>query len=149
MKELNPEKLVVEFRPGVTGTEPVLGRKYTLTTHAGEMADLNLTVGRQYAYDKINKKRDEILTEWKMYDGAVVLYGYVYVDGLFGPEVAAARDSVFRHELPLALEAVRYGDSKIFEENPQLDNAQIWIYFDSTNPGYIRFEKWGSPKDYK
>ncbi len=148
MKELNPEKLFVELRPGVTAAEPVLGRKCTLT-HSGEASDLNLTIGLQYAYEKINKKRDEVLTEWKMYDGDVILYGYVYVDGLFGPEIAASRDAVFRRELPLALEAVRYGDDKFFEANPELDDAQIWVHFDSTNPDYIRFENWGTLREYK
>lgn len=148
MKELNPEKLSVELRPGVAATEPILGRKYTLT-HSENSSDLNLTIGLQYAYEKINKKRDEVLTEWKMYDGDIILYGYLYVDGLFGPEIAASRDAVFRRELPLALEAVRYGDGKFFEANPQLKDAQIWIHFDSTNPEYIRFEDWGTLKEYK
>lgn len=63
MGKLNPEKLFVEYRPGVTATEPVMGRKYTLT-HSDETADLFLTIGLEYAYDKINKMRDEVLAEW-------------------------------------------------------------------------------------
>lgn len=63
LKRLNPDKLHVEFRPGVTMTEPVNGRKYTLT-HSDITADLFLTIGLQFAYDKVNTMRDEVLAEW-------------------------------------------------------------------------------------
>ncbi|GIM30275.1 hypothetical protein CPJCM30710_29410 [Clostridium polyendosporum] len=145
MERLNPEKLYVEFRPGVTPTEPIIERKYTLT-HSDITAELFLTIGLEYAYDKINKMRDEVLAEWRTYDGYLFLYVYVYVDGQFGP---AIRNAIFRRELPLALEAIRYGDRRFFIAHPELDNVPIWIHFDSTNPYYNRLENWGTPKDYK
>lgn len=148
MERLDPEKLYVEFRPGVTQTEPIISRHYTLT-HSDITADLFLTVGLEYAYDKINKMRDEVLAEWKMYNGYPFLYVYVYVDGQFGTAISAIRNIVFRRELPLALEAIRYGDNRFFIEHPNLDDAQIWIHFDSTNSNYNQFENWGTPKDYK
>jgi len=148
LKKLNPDKLYVEFRTGVTMTEPVIGRKYTLT-HSDITADLFLTIGLQFAYDKVNAMRDEVLAEWRMNHGSPFLYVYVYVDGQFGPLVSAVRDAIFRRELPLALEAIRYGDRKFFATHSELDNAPIWIHFDSTNPKYNRFENWGTPDDYK
>lgn len=148
MERLNPEKLYVEFRQGVTPTEPVLGRKYTLT-HSDMTADLFLTIGTEFAFDKINKMRDEVLAEWRMYNESLILYVYVYVDGQFGPVLSTVRNAIFRRELPLALEAIRYGDSKLFIEHPELDNVPIWIHFDSTIPYYNQFENWGTPKDYK
>ncbi|NFF79280.1 hypothetical protein FCV38_20465, partial [Clostridium sporogenes] len=63
MSKLNPEKLSVEFRDGVTSTEPILGRRYTLT-HSDITAELFLTIGLTYAYDKISSMRDEVLGEW-------------------------------------------------------------------------------------
>jgi len=128
--------------------EPVIGRKYTLT-HSDITAELFLTVGLQFAYDKFNSMRDEVLAEWKYYNGNPFLYAYVYVDGQFGPAVSAVRNAIFRRELPLALEAVRWGDRTFFIAHPELDNAPIWIHFDSTNPEYNRFEYWGTPNDYR
>ncbi len=148
MKRLNPDKLNVEFRPGVTVTEPVLGRKYTLT-HSDITAELFLVIGLQFAYDKVTSSRDEVLAEWRYYNGSTILYTYVYVDGQFGPAVSATRDQIFRRELPLALEAIRYGDRAFFLAHTELDTAPIWIRFDSTNPQYNRFEYWGTPNDYK
>ena len=129
-------------------TEPVIGRKYTLT-HSDITADLFLTIGLQFAYDKVNATRDEVLAEWRTNNGLPFLYAYVYVDGQFGPAASAVRNAVFRRELPLALEAVRYGDRGFFAAHPELDNAPIWIHFYSTNPEYNRFEYWGTLKDYK
>ncbi|WP_432361607.1 staygreen family protein [Sporosarcina sp. UB5] len=148
MKKLNPDKLFVEFRNGVTKTEPIIGRKYTLT-HSDITADLFLTIGLQFAYDKINAMRDEVLAEWRMSESYPYLFVYVYVDGEFGAVTSAVRNTVFRRELPLALEAIRYGDKKFFEIHSNLDNAPIWIHFDSTNPAYNKFEYWGTPKHYE
>jgi hypothetical protein len=39
MSKLNPEKLSVEFRQGVTPTEPIILRRYTLT-HSDITAEL-------------------------------------------------------------------------------------------------------------
>ncbi|MBM7868120.1 hypothetical protein GTO89_15065 [Heliobacterium gestii] len=147
MKQLNPEKLVVEYRDGVTPAEPVIGRKYTLT-HSDITGELFLTIGRAYAYEKINSLRDEVLAECRWYDGTIILYVYVYVNGQFAP-LSARRDRIFRRELPLALAAIRYGDAQFFMAHPELDHAPILIYFDSTNPNYHRFENWGTPSDYR
>ncbi len=147
MKKLNPDKLYVKFRPGVSLTEPIIGRKYTLT-HSDITADLFLTIGLQFAYDKINAMRDEVIADWRTNNGLPFLYVYVYVDGQFGPAVSAVRNAVFRRELPLALEAIRYGDRRFFSVHSELDNSPIFIHFDSTNPYYNRIENWGTPKDY-
>jgi len=147
LKKLNPDKLYVEFRTGVTINEPIIGRKYTLT-HSDITVDLFLAIGLQFAYDKVNVMRDEVLAEWRMNNEFLFLYVYVYVDGQFGQAVAAVRNAIFRRELPLALEAIRYGDKRFFYAHPYLDYRPIWIYFDSVNPEYNRLENWGVPKDY-
>lgn len=148
MARLNPDKLHIEIRAGVTPTEPVIGRKYTLT-HSDITADLFLTIGLQFAYEKVNAMRDEVLAEWRTSNELLFLYVYVYLDGQFDPAVSEVRNAIFRRELPLALEAIRYGDHRFFVARPDLDDAPIWIYFDSKNPEYNRFENWGTPNDYK
>jgi hypothetical protein len=148
MKKLNPEKLFVEFRPGVTPTDPVTGRKYTLT-HSDQTGELFLTVAPEYAFDKINRSRDEVLAEWILYNGNPMLQVYVYVDGRYGPYISYVRDKVFRREMPLALESIRYGDAELFDRYPSLDKAPIWVRFDSEDPEYDKFEYWGTLADYR
>jgi hypothetical protein len=147
MSRLNPEKLSVEFREGVTTTEPIIPRRYTLT-HSDITAELFLTIGLRYAYDKTNAMRDEVLGEWIKKGESYLYYVYLYVDGQFGPGIAAIRNYVFRRELPLALEAIRYGDREFFTAHPELDNFPIIVFFMSTNPQFNKIENWGTFSDY-
>ena len=147
MSKLNPEKLSVEFREGVTSTSPIIPRRYTLT-HSDITAELFLTIGLTYAYDKINKMRDEVLGEWIVNEDSYLYNVYLYVDGQFGPTASAIRNYIFRRELPLALEAIRYGDSEFFSAHPDLDYAPIIVYFMSNNPEFNRIENWGTFSDY-
>lgn len=147
MGKLNPEKLSVEFREGVTTTEPVIPRRYTLT-HSDITAELFLTIGLSYAYDKTNAMRDEVIGEWIKKGENYFFYVYLYVDGQFAPGVSAIRNYVFRRELPLALEAIRYGDRKFFSAHPELVGSPIIVYFMSTNPQFNTIENWGTFSDY-
>jgi len=147
MSRLNPEKLSVEFREGVTAVEPIIPRRYTLT-HSDITAELFLTIRLTYAKDKINVMRDEVLGEWMSYGTGYVYRVYLYVDGQFGPFAAAIRDRVFRRELPLALEAIRYGDRELFNTHPELDKAPIVVYFMSSIPHYNKVENWGTFSEY-
>ena len=147
MKRLDPEKLNVEYRDEVTKTQPIIPRKYTLT-HSDITAELFLNIGKKFAYDKITPMRDEVLAKWAKYNDKHVIYGYVHVDGQFGPIQANIRNAIFVRELPLALEGIMYGDRYFFKAHPSLYNAPIYIYFKSDYPEYNRVEYWGTPKDY-
>lgn len=147
MSRLNPEKLSVEFREGVTVTEPIIPRRYTLT-HSDITAELFLNMGLTYAYDKINAARDEVLGEWVKAKNQYFCYIYLYVDGKLGPAKAAIRNKIFRRELPFALEAIRYGDRKFFRAHPELDNESIIVYFMSSIPKYNKLENWGTFSNY-
>jgi hypothetical protein len=59
------------------------------------------------------------------------------------------RYRIFQHELALVLEAFRYGDGRLFEARPELDQAPIWIRFHSTNRRYRKTERWGTPAEYR
>lgn len=147
LNTFNTNQLYVEFRDGVTETSPVNKRKYTLT-HSDLTANLFLTIGLEYAYDKVGDLRDEVLAEWRVNNGYSFLCAYVYVNGQKDPAVSVLRNTIFRRELPLALQAIRYGDRKLFDTYQYLDNAPICIYFDSQSPEYNRIESWGTMKGY-
>lgn len=147
MSRLDPEKLTVEFREGVTETAPIIPRRYTLT-HSDITADLFLTIAPNYAFDKINVMRDEVLGEWLVVEESIQYYVYLNVDGQFGQGMAGIRNMIFRRELPLALEAIRYGDSLLFETHPELDQVPIIVYFLSDNQEYNKVENWGTFEDY-
>lgn len=148
MKSFNPDSLYVEYRDDVTQMGPINNRKYTLT-HSDQTAELFLTIGLKYADDKIGYLRDEVLAEWREDDGYPFLYVYIFINGKNNSSVAEMRNEIFRRELPLALQAIQYGDRSFLDTYPYLKNAPIWIYFDSDNPKFSSFENWGTMLDYQ
>jgi hypothetical protein len=147
MSIFNTNKLSVDFK-GVTPTSPIIPRRYTLT-HSDITANLFLTIGVTYDYDKINAIRDEVLGHWTKLNEIYFYYVYLYIDGHLGPSVTAKRNAIFIQELPLALKAIRYGDKRFFSYYPELDNAAILVHFNSINPYYNRIENWGTFSAYR
>ncbi len=151
-QRLQPKKLHTTYVEGVEPTEPIFPRRYTLT-HSDRTGELFLTIGTEYndsqtsgLYTKL--MRDEVLAEWKETDKAPALHVYCHVSGgiVFGS--ASLRYGIFHDELPLVLEALRYGDRALFAAHPQLDHAPIVVHFASTVPRYNVTERWGVPADY-
>ena len=147
MERLNPEKLSTTFS-GVTPKKPIIPRKYTLT-HSDLTAELFLTVGRQIACGTLGPIRDEVVAKWRRFQNGYALYGLVQVDDMAGKKsISAVRYKIFQQEMPLALEAIRFGDRKFFEAHPTLGDAPIKIAFASRYPEYNDIQYWGTPNDY-
>ncbi|WP_349774346.1 staygreen family protein [Oceanobacillus luteolus] len=146
LSEFQPEKLSIEFIEGTTDTHPIIPRRYTLT-HSDHTGDLFLTIGHGFAWDNINPLRDEVLGEWIFSDGTLKFLVYLYIDrGEVDPSVAARRVDIFKHELPLALHAIKYGDRNLFDTYPSLLQSPILVHFMSAYPEFARQEIWGSFK---
>ena len=91
--------------------------------------------------------RDEVLAEWKIIDEGLALHVFCHISGglVFGS--AGMREAIFRREMPLVLEAIRNGDLKFFEKNPELDKASIILHFQKSGKDYI-IERFGVPSDF-
>ena len=153
MSRLRPEKLHVSLAEGVEADGPVTPRRYTLT-HSDTTGELFLTIGPTFDEAQISGwytrfMRDEVLAEWQQDNNGPSLRVYCHVSGglVFG--TAGWRYAIFRHELPLVLEALRYGDSALFAAHPELENAPIRIHFHARQRRYRRVERWGTPADYR
>lgn len=145
MNKFNPERLSVEYRDGVTATDPVISRHHTLT-HSDDTGELFLTIGTQFAWDKVNNDmRDEVIGEWKTNGHCIYYNAYVMVNKE-GQDfnTAMRRYEVFERELPLALTAIRYGDRFLFNVYPALDNGLIIVNFISTYPQLYKQEIFGT-----
>jgi hypothetical protein len=62
---------------------------------------------------------------------------------------AGLRSSIFRREMPLVLEAIRYGEKQLFTVNPDLDDAPIIIHFQSSKDKFNKVEEWGFLRDFR
>jgi hypothetical protein len=147
MSKFEPEKLSTEWKGGVTKTAPVIPRRYTLT-HSDQTGDLFLTIAPDFSFYQLTAMRDEVLGEWLNADDSILYYVYLHVDGPFGQGTETIRNVIFRRELPLALEAIRYGDRLFFEARPEMDQYPIIVFFLSFYPEYNKTENWGTFADY-
>jgi hypothetical protein len=153
MGRLKPEKLRVRLVDGCTAESPVRPRRYTLT-HSDTTGELFLTIGPAFDREQISGwytrfMRDEVLAEWLEDDAGPALHVYCHVSGglVFG--TASFRYAIFRQELPLVLECLRYGDRGFYEAHPEFDAAPIRVHFRSRRRRYRRLERWGTPADYR
>jgi len=153
MKELNPQKLHVTFQGEVTANKLSLPRRYTLT-HSDFTGDLFLTIGSDYDRKQIaglytRWMRDEVLAELKRDGADMVLHVYCHVSGgiVFGS--AYWRNEILHHHMRMVLEALRYGDRELMTIHPELDQAAVWVHFNSDRKRYDRVEDWGRVQTYR
>lgn len=148
MRELNPHKVFVQYRDIMKPYEPVMGRKYTIT-HSDLTADLFVFIASNYADDQITELRDEVRVTWERYKKRLALIGTVTVDGNGVIGDAYTRDKIFYNEMPKALNALRLADRFLFDKEPSLDNAPVFIHFISDNPAYDKIYNFGAIGIYK
>jgi hypothetical protein len=153
MKRLNPKKLHVKYLTGATPEELLVPRRYTLT-HSDITGELFLCIGGEYDTKQISRlytrlMRDEVLAELSHSIDNLVFRVYCHVSGGFVLGSAKFRYSIFLSELPLVLEAIRYGDKALFEYNPELDNAAVHIHMQSNDKRFNKVENWGSMSRYR
>ncbi|MBN1641103.1 MAG: staygreen family protein [Anaerolineae bacterium] len=152
MDRLDPDKLDVRLLPGTRPEGPVTPRCYTLT-HSDRTGELFLAIGPAYAEAQIagwytRFMRDEVLAAWSEDAEGPALHVHCHVSGGLVLGLASWRDRIFRHELPLVLEALRYGDRALYAAHPELDEAPIHVHFDAAQARYDRIEGWGTPAAY-
>ncbi|MFA9466624.1 MAG: staygreen family protein [Velocimicrobium sp.] len=148
MKELNSQKVFVQYRDIMKPYEPVMSRLYTIT-HSDLTAELFVFVAQNYAEDQITRMRDEVRVAWELYKEGIALIGSVIVDGNGVVGNAYIRNKIFYNEMPTALQALRQADRFLFDKEPNLDNTPVFIHFISNNPVYNKTYDFGVIGIYK
>ena len=143
----------MNYLSGTTPEDLILPRRYTLT-HSDRTGDLFLSIGTQFHKEQISKlytklMRDEVLAELVSKEEYMQFDIYCHVSGGFVVGGAKWRYNIFRTELPLVLEAIRYGDRNIFQKYPDLDQILAHIHFHSSNSKFNKVEQWGTMADYR
>ncbi len=141
-------QVFIEFREPVTALMPLADRKYTMT-HSDETGDLFVVIGTDYAEDKVGPLRDEVRLEWTVIKDMPILYGEVLIDG-DGISIGSAqvRDSIFKREMPLALQAIYHADQQLFGANPEFKETPVFVHFTSTQANYNKLYNFGTIGEY-
>lgn len=126
-----------------------LPRTYTLT-HSDITSKLTLAVSQtinnsqlQGWYNRLY--RDEVVAEWKKVKGKMSLHVHCHISGghFLLDLCARLRYFIFCKELPVVLKAFVHGDENLFNNYPELEESQVWVYFHSNIPEFNKVECWG------
>jgi Staygreen protein len=152
MTHLNPNLLHVQFLDGVDETGPLSPRAYTLT-HSDTTGELFLSIGKEINFPQIEGiytrlMRDEVLAEWELSETAT-LHVFCHVSGgiVFG--TARMRYNIFKHHMPMVLEAFYYGDRILLKEHPELPKGKVVVHFVARQKRFDLDETWGVLEDYQ
>lgn len=148
MKKLDPQKVLVQYRDIIRPYEPIKNRKYTIT-HSDITAELFVFIGENYAEDQITKMRDEVRVAWNKNEKGFTLMGTVVVSGKGVEGNAFIRNKIFYNEMPTALQALRQADRFLFDKDPNLDTAPVFIHFISDNHIYDKIYNFGVIGEYR
>jgi len=89
-----------------------------------------------------------VLTELVIENVNYVFKLYCHISGGLVLGKAKRRYNIFKSELPLVLEAIRYSDRALFKNEPYLDEAHVYVYFKSTDREFNKVEDWGNISSY-
>jgi len=92
--------------------------------------------------------RDEVLAELKKEQDRFFLHVYCHVCGGFVFGNASFREWIFRCEMSLVLEAIRYGDCELFAKDPTLDQAEILAHFQRPKAEDCKTQQLGHLSNY-
>lgn len=141
-------QVFIEFREPATALTPLADRKYMMT-HSDDTGDLFVVIGTEYAEDKVGELRDEVRLEWTVIKDTPILYGEVLIDGDgISPANAQLRDTIFKREMPLALQAIYHADQQFFATYPELQDTPVFVQFSSTQHVYNRLYSFGTIGEY-
>jgi magnesium dechelatase len=153
VNRLKPTKLHVRLADDIDPAGPVVPRFYTLT-HSDRTGELYLTIGSAHDLKQISGwytrlMRDEVLAAWSDQGDGPALHVHCHVSGGLILGSPRWRDAILRHEMPLVLEALRYGDRFLYQACPELEGAPIRVHFHARRARYDRVESGGIPADYR
>ncbi|KAL1201650.1 Magnesium dechelatase SGR1 [Cardamine amara subsp. amara] len=127
----------------------MLPRTYTLT-HSDITAKLTLAISHSINNSQLqgwaNKiYRDAVVAEWKKVKGKMSLHVHCHISGghLLLDIFAKFRYYIFSKELPVVLNAFMHGDGDLLNNYPELQEAQVLVYFHSNVDEFNKVECWG------
>lgn len=152
MADLDRSKLATTFIDAIDRQILEIPRVYTLT-HSDTSGDLFLSIGTQINHAQISGwytrlMRDEVWAEWRS-DTRLCLRVHCHVSGgmVFGSP--AWRYRIFNQHLKQVLQAFRFGDRLIFENDPSLDAAPIAVRFHARQPRFDQLVEWQTFGEYR
>lgn len=103
---------------------------------------LSLTAASPRRYTRF--LRDEVLAEWA--DGSLHVHCHVRGSGDWWLAPRQLRDFIFRREMPLVLDTVRFADRDFLSQHAELSDAPVLVHFHDRDAHVV--ECWGTLNDF-
>ena len=120
------KKLEVEFKLNINNKN-LTDRKYTLT-HSDETGQRYLFIGDEFAEDKYDKLRDEVVGEWSKASQKCELRIMCNLYSEHSSYTMQERYEIFKKHMPRAITAIINGDREYIIENNLLDYG-VCVYY--------------------
>lgn len=143
----NSDRVLVEFRDGVTETEPIIPRRYTYV-HKDKNKEAILTIGEDFVYNDAIDLGSPIFGEWMETDSGIWFYVYLNMDGSLWDTRENLNKTEIQSRLLHTLVAIRQGDEALFEAYPELLNYPIVVSYLYSNTELNYQECWGTFANY-
>lgn len=148
MKATDQYKLFVKRKEDILDNGPIVPRCYeVIYLKSSKSISINIDKDEDKS---INLYRGEGLCgRWCCEGGKYMLFFQINVDGKKkGYEKVKEKNKLIRESIPLMLNAIRKSDKGLFEEYKDLDEAEIFIKFNSLYDDFYKVENWGNLKNY-
>lgn len=144
----NPHQIDVTYSLGVTPVEPMIPRKYTV--FPGQHTSVpSIQIGIEFAYDHMQKERNEYLASFVFDKGFYSLTVYYYIGAHTSTDETITRYLHFLEQLPVILSSIYHTDASFFEKYPLLMHCPIFIIADSPDLPFLTKKSIGSLYQYK
>ncbi|TYR80226.1 hypothetical protein FZC66_13940 [Priestia megaterium] len=143
-----PRQVDVIYGLGITPTEPMAPRKYTIFPST-QSSTPSIHVGLEFAYDHMSKQQDECLASFIFNKGFYSLSLYFYVGSHIKEEFILNRYFHFLEQLPVILNALYHAERFFFQKHPILEHCPIFLYVDSSHPLFEHKKCLGALYQYK
>lgn len=148
MKNTDSYKLSVKREEDILDNGSIIPRCYEVTyLKSSEYMSINIDRDEDKSINLY--KGDGLCGRWCCEDGKYMLFFQINVDGKKkGYEKVKENNKSVRETIPLMLNAIRKSDENFYSKYKDLDEAEIFIKFNSLYDDFYRVENWDKLKKY-
>lgn len=148
LESRNPYKLYINRKEDIFDNGPIIPRCYEVT-YLKASKSMSIKIDKNEEKSISLYKGEGLCGRWCFEDGKYILFFQINVDAnKKGYAKTKERNKLVRNSIPLMINAIRRADEKFYEEYKYLDEAEIFIKFNSPYDEFFKVECWGKLKNY-
>lgn len=141
-------KLTINRNEDILDNGPIIPRCYEVT-YLKSSNSISISIDKDEDKSKNIYSGDGLCGRWCYENEKYMLFFQInVVSKKKGYDKVRERDKEIRGELPLMINAIRKTEEKFFGEYKDLDDAEIFIKFNSLYDDFYKVENWGKLRNY-